>query len=107
MYLFVDFCELVSFLKVGVSMFFFIKGRNGNNFFFFLNDPPPTDIYPLPLHAALPISLSASSLFAPRARRRPGRSGGQAPPRWPGRRRTGGRRAVPGSCRRSARCSRA
>src|SRR5256885_8473628 len=25
-------------------------------FFFFLNDPAPTEIYPLPLHAALPIS---------------------------------------------------
>src|SRR2546430_14386786 len=25
-------------------------------FFFFLNDPPPPEIYPLPLHAALPIS---------------------------------------------------
>src|SRR2546429_8449796 len=25
-------------------------------FFFFLNDPPPPDIYPLPLHAALPTS---------------------------------------------------
>src|SRR5256884_8913308 len=26
-------------------------------FFFFFNDPPPPEIYPLPLHAALPISL--------------------------------------------------
>src|SRR6202035_6110864 len=26
-------------------------------FFFFLNDPAPTEIYPLPLHDALPISL--------------------------------------------------
>src|SRR5256884_9660967 len=26
-------------------------------FFFFLNDPPPTEISPLPLHDALPISL--------------------------------------------------
>src|SRR3712207_7888019 len=25
-------------------------------FFFFFNDPPPTEISPLPLHAALPIS---------------------------------------------------
>src|SRR5256886_15295009 len=24
--------------------------------FFFFNDPPPTEFYPLPLHAALPIS---------------------------------------------------
>src|SRR3712207_8416454 len=29
-------------------------------FFFFFNDPRPTEIYPLPLHAALPISLRAS-----------------------------------------------
>src|SRR5256886_17195005 len=28
-------------------------------FFFFLNDPPPTDIYPLPLPDALPISAGA------------------------------------------------
>src|SRR5256885_4813600 len=28
-------------------------------FFFFLNDPAPTEIYPLPLHAALPICLPA------------------------------------------------
>src|SRR2546430_10247329 len=27
-----------------------------SRFFFFLNDPAPTDIYPLPLHAPLPIS---------------------------------------------------
>src|SRR2546430_10350308 len=26
------------------------------DFFFFLNDPPPTEFYPLPLHAPLPIS---------------------------------------------------
>src|SRR3712207_6166619 len=30
-------------------------------FFFFFNDPRPTEIYPLPLHAALPISLRVSS----------------------------------------------
>src|SRR2546426_10945804 len=27
--------------------------------FFFFNDPPPPDIYPLPLHAALPILRSS------------------------------------------------
>src|SRR5256884_4662538 len=32
-------------------------GRSGEwFFFFFLNDPPPTEIYPLSLHDALPIS---------------------------------------------------
>src|SRR2546429_8271858 len=30
-------------------------------FFFFLNDPPPPEIYPLPLHDALPISFAAAS----------------------------------------------
>src|SRR2546430_14000273 len=32
------------------------------SFFFFLNDPAPTEIYPLPLHHALPISLQARRL---------------------------------------------
>src|SRR5256885_7954087 len=31
-------------------------------FFFFFNDTPPTEIYPLPLHDALPISLVAPDL---------------------------------------------
>src|SRR2546426_7825750 len=36
---------------------FLISGlRVSRFFFFFLNDPPPTEIYPLPLHDALPIS---------------------------------------------------
>src|SRR5258708_21770281 len=30
-------------------------------FFFFLNDPAPTEIYPLPLHAALPIGRSPAT----------------------------------------------
>src|SRR5256885_464946 len=42
--------------------------------FFFLNNPPPPEIYPLPLHAALPISA-----------RDPGRRGGGVPPRAPAR----------------------
>src|SRR5256885_14405294 len=33
--------------------------------FFFLNDTAPTEIYPLPLHAALPISADAGTAFAP------------------------------------------
>src|SRR2546429_4558397 len=38
-------------------------------FFFFFNDPPPTEIYPLSLHAALPIWLerltAAAGVFRP------------------------------------------
>src|SRR5256885_9887510 len=30
-------------------------------FFFFFNDPAPTEIYPLPLHDALPISSATKS----------------------------------------------
>src|SRR5256885_5970283 len=37
-------------------------------FFFFFNDPAPPEIYPLPLHDALPISLLATAR-TPRARR--------------------------------------
>src|SRR5256884_7412822 len=36
--------------------------------FFFLNDPPPTDISPLPLPAALPISSAPAANNRPRAR---------------------------------------
>src|SRR5256884_2023246 len=32
-------------------------------FFFFLNDPAPTEISPLPLHAALPISAELAQLL--------------------------------------------
>src|SRR5256884_4179198 len=39
--------------------------------FFFLNDPAPPEIYPLPLHAALPISLRARHEFR-RGARAPG-----------------------------------
>src|SRR5256885_16326615 len=35
--------------------------RAKNLFFFFLNDPAPTNIYPLPLHDALPISFKLAS----------------------------------------------
>src|SRR5258708_32316909 len=31
------------------------------SFFFFLNDPAPPELYPLPLHAALPISLAGTT----------------------------------------------
>src|SRR5256885_9400837 len=55
-------------------------------FLFFLNDPPPPEIYPLPLHAALPISRSRRC--AARAGPRPAairvRSAPAAPRRRPG-----------------------
>src|SRR5256886_16377549 len=39
-----------------LSIFCFVMLRPPPLFlFFFLNDPPPTEIYPLPLHDALPI----------------------------------------------------
>src|SRR2546426_9985686 len=44
--LFYYFCSFVVFLESHRILFFF---------FFFLNDPPPPEIYPLPLHDALPI----------------------------------------------------
>src|SRR2546426_9211394 len=34
-------------------------------FFFFLKDPPPPEIYPLPLHAALPISAGRRPIRRP------------------------------------------
>src|SRR3990170_1473618 len=47
-------------------------------FFFFLNDPAPPEIYPLPLHAPLPISRQPNRSPAPgrasRSNRRPARS---------------------------------
>src|SRR3989442_7338685 len=60
-------------------------------FFFFFNDPAPTEIYPLPLHAALPIyCLPRTAASEPPLRLRPGRrpqvfrrprAGEQQPPR--------------------------
>src|SRR5256885_8650726 len=38
-------------------------------FFFFLNDTAPTEIYPLPLHDALPISCRTTTGGPPPARR--------------------------------------
>src|SRR2546429_6833278 len=40
-------------------------------FFFFFNDPATPEIYPLPLHAALPISSRRSALDRRRAARPP------------------------------------
>src|SRR3989454_6939311 len=42
---------------------------SGHSFFFFLNDPAPPEIYPLPLHDALPISRACSSRTVRRERR--------------------------------------
>src|SRR5256885_6413154 len=51
-------------------------------FFFFLNDPAPTEIYPLPLHDALPISGEDAPSQGARRNSRPPqallRSGGHA-----------------------------
>src|SRR5256885_7546483 len=44
-------------------------------FFFFLNEPAPTEISPLPLHAALPIPRRSARRSA---RRVPGRRGSRA-----------------------------
>src|SRR2546426_3304593 len=41
---------LISFLVISFSV------APSFSFFFFLKEPPPTEIYPLPLHAPLPIS---------------------------------------------------
>src|SRR2546422_5535988 len=35
-------------------------------FFFFLNNPPPPEIYPLPLHAPLPIPAGLTAIAHPR-----------------------------------------
>src|SRR5256885_7145878 len=47
------------------SVCFFKSSRQLSFLFFFFNDPPTPDIYPLPLHAALPIFWST----VPRASR--------------------------------------
>src|SRR5260370_36012018 len=51
------------------------------SFFFFFNDPAPTEISPLPLHDALPISLAGApaSGFRVWSWRAPGRGGGRGP----------------------------
>src|SRR2546430_16835245 len=53
--------------SIDVSMY--IADRNGtraiSSVFFFLKDPAPPEIYTLPLHAALPISLLGGVLTSP------------------------------------------
>src|SRR5256885_16261559 len=44
-----------------VSIVFFYPAQYHLSFFFFLNDPAPPEIYPLPLHAALPISAGGGA----------------------------------------------
>src|SRR2546423_13185395 len=49
-------------------LFFYLPTRLPSCFFFFFNNPAPPEIYPLPLHAALPISrmrAGPSSLWLP------------------------------------------
>src|SRR5256885_6834548 len=58
-----------------LTLFFILFASPILSIFFFLNDPAPTEIYPLPLHDALPILRSSR-----RARRWPGTS---CPPRCP------------------------
>src|SRR5260370_41649204 len=53
-------------------------------FFFFLNDPATTEIYPLPLHDALPISGAVPAHRGPLpGSRAPGRHSGRRAPRSP------------------------
>src|SRR3989440_402027 len=62
-------------------------------YFFFFNDPAPPEIYPLPLHAPLPISRCPTARNWGRSRSRETRR----PPRPPGRRgRQADRSAWPG-----------
>src|SRR5256885_13971350 len=50
--------------RVGAALYYLHPRAARTSLFFFLNDPPPTEIYPLPPHAALPISPGSSWLRA-------------------------------------------
>src|SRR2546430_17104014 len=50
--------------RLSVLMFYFTAMMAVCISFFFLNDPAPTEIYPLPLHAALPICGENPRLLA-------------------------------------------
>src|SRR2546430_14305548 len=56
--------------SVKLHHYYYFKLINYKNFcfFFFLNNPPPPEIYPLPLHAALPIcrAPAGSKICPPR-----------------------------------------
>src|SRR2546430_4877751 len=43
-------------VKLGLCLFFESPSMSAIPFFFFFNNPPTPEIYPLPLHDALPIS---------------------------------------------------
>src|SRR2546429_8563835 len=59
--------ELLHSVLTSTNRFLFFLNllRPSPFFFFFLNDPPPTEIYPLPLHAALPFSFVEEPARAP------------------------------------------
>src|SRR2546430_14277288 len=48
---------LKHFLNKLLIFYFLIIHSHSFFFFFFFNDPPPPEIYPLPLHDALPICV--------------------------------------------------
>src|SRR2546430_15552074 len=49
-----------------MAQFYSVDGGQFTYFFFFFNDTPPTEIYSLPLHAALPISSGGGFAHPPR-----------------------------------------
>src|ERR1022692_1503317 len=53
---------------------------NSPSFFFFFNDRATTEIYPLPLHDALPISFLSVAAFALPAQQPIGQATGTKPP---------------------------
>src|SRR5256885_7902944 len=78
--------------------FFLLSDRIPFFFFFFFNDPAPPEIYPLSLHAALPISAALGDVLHREARHGEtvGQLGSRTAPRdeipEPGQRNTHGRR---------------
>src|SRR5256886_3487092 len=90
--------------SVKLHHYYYFKLINYKNFcfFFFLNDPPPPEIYPLPLHAALPISQAdcgggdrlAEPRPYPRVGGRLGFQRGAVPAPLPAPRRTGAARLL-------------
>src|SRR5256885_3978187 len=66
---------MLSVKRLLLFFIFMLDSQCFNFFFFFFNDPPPTEIYPLPLHDALPIPRADVPRPADAARR-PGRRRG-------------------------------
>src|SRR5256885_13907584 len=85
-------CSLIKNMCYILFFFSNIKVQQFIFFFFFFNDPPTTEIYPLPLHDALPISVPAAP--APRVPPQGDAPGRPARPRP--RRGSGGRLAEQG-----------